>query len=151
MENKKKIIIFLISIVIFSIIIWMIFFNRKKELIFNINIDKTEITVGERTKLSYELNKEGTIRWESNDDSIAKIDNDMVVGVGAGNTIIKGIVTTSDEVEEKIINLLVYYDEKSKVKNILVPEGELFITLGDDYKISFDYEPLGVNIISIDY
>ncbi len=152
MKNKNKIIIGILLIVIIGLLLWFILSNLKEELIFNISVDKSEIMFGESIKINYELNEDREIKWESSNNDIAKIENGNVIGVGIGNVIIKGTISIDDVLIERSIPISVYYDSNnSLIKDIIIPEGELFITKGDTFLIPIKFEPEDVSIDFVDY
>lgn len=152
MKNKKMIIIYIVFTVIIAFLLWLFLANKKKELVFNIKMDKKEIMIGESINIEYEMNKDGIVIWESDNNTVVKISNNKIVGIGIGSANIKGIVTTDDEKKEYDFTMSVYYGNKDiSINDIIVPLGELFISKGDSFEIPINYDPQDAYISSIEY
>ena len=135
MRDKKRMILFIVFISIIAFLLWKFIFS-KEELIFNIKIDKKEITIGESINIDYEMNKQGTVKWDSSNSNVVKIDNNQIVGISVGSATIRGIVSTDNEEKEYDFIISVYHgNERVSIKDISVPDGELFITKGIDFLI----------------
>ena len=155
MKNKNLIIgIFIIIFVIFFI--WKLypFFSGTNDvpLEFEIKTNKLEVKIGDTSLIKYELNEEADINWQSMDKNVVTVHNGIVTGVGYGNTIIKATAIRNDQEVIKIINVSTYTGNKDVPLNeVIVSEGELFITKGDSYKIPLEYSPLDAGITSFEY
>ncbi len=151
MGKRLNIIIYILLGIIVILLLWKFFLYKDKDIVFNVE-DNIEIKVGNNKAIVYELNEELEVTWKSEDNEIVKVSDGIMTGVNLGKTTIIGTVNYNDEAITKRINVSTYYGEKDiKLNNIIVPEGELFITKGDSYEIPINYEPNNAYITSIDY
>ena len=157
-RNEKSIKFIMIFIILVSVlgILYLLLRNRitpNKEIVFNIKSNAMEVKVGGEVPIDYEVSDNLNVIWESMDPQVATVNNlGIVTGVSFGNAMIKGTVI-SDEVNlTRICSVSTYLGEKNHYLNeIVVPEGELFITKGTTYKVPINYNPFDAYINSIDY
>ena len=158
MGKREKVVKYLVIIIIFIGLLWIVFSLTKKtignnDLVFKFETKNIEIKIGEKIPINYELSENIDINWESIDEDIATVNNEgMVTGVNFGNTMIKGIVKKGDNELMEVCEVSTYIGEKNTlIEDIIIPEGELFITKGDTYKVPIEYNPLNSYIKSINY
>ena len=155
MKKGLNLIIYIMIIAIIILLIW-IFYPKFKandnNVVFKFNTEKMEIKIGSDALINYEVSEGLNIIWESNNKDVVTVHDGILTGVSLGNTFIKGTVQNGDETITNVCLVSTYYGDKGyPVSNIVVPEGELFITKGDTYKIPINYEPYFAYINSIDY
>ena len=151
MKKNKKIVIFIVIILIIILLVWY-FLNSKKDFVFNIKTNNIEVKIGESIKIDYEIKKEVTINWISDNDNIVSVNNGVVTGIGFGNTIVHGIVTDDNKTIIKDIYVSTYGGNKNSILNeIIVTDGILFITNGTEYEIDYNYNPNDAYITSVEY
>ena len=156
-KNNLNIIIYGLLGIIVIVLLWKIVPIIKdkvieKELVFNLKEEKLEVEIGGSNKIEYELSEEINIIWESEDQSIVEVNNGIVNGKGLGSTRITGTVIKGEEKISRSIIVNTYYGDTSIVlDDFNIPEGELFITRGDSYKIPIEYIPENGYITSLEY
>lgn len=151
MNKKLNIIIVILLVMITILLLWRFVFSREKEIIFNV-IDNMEIKVGNNEIISYELSEDLNITWESDNSEVATVNDGIVTGISLGQAVIKGTVEKKGQKITKNISVNTYIGEKEvSLSDVIIPEGELFITKGDTYDIPISYNPVNSYITSIDY
>ncbi len=153
MKKIPNKVIYILLAIIVIILLWLLLKDRvfNKELIFKVD-ENIEIKIGNNEQINYELNEELNIVWESENESVAKVNNGVVTGVGLGSTNIKATVEKKKQKTTRVTKVSTYYgDKESNLNEIIVPEGELFITKGDSYEIPISYNPNNSYIKSIEY
>ena len=153
MKKIPNKVIYILLAIIVIILLWLLLKDRvfDKELIFKVD-ENIEIKIGNNEQINYELNEELDIVWESENESVAKVNNGVVTGVGLGSTNIKATVEKKKQKTTRVTKVSTYYGDKESILNeIIVPEGELFITKGDSYEIPISYNPNNSYIKSIEY
>ncbi len=153
MSKKSNVIIYVLLVLITILLLWLLLKDRvfDKELIFKVD-ENIEIKIGNNELIKYELNEELNIFWESENESVAKVNNGVVTGVGLGSTNIKATIEKKKQKTTRVTKVSTYYgDKESNLNEIIVPEGELFITKGDSYEIPISYNPNNGYIKSIEY
>ena len=158
MGKREKVVKYLVIIIIFIGLLWIIFSLTKKtivnnDLVFKFETKNIEVKIGEKIPINYELSENIDINWESIDEDIATVNNEgMVTGVNFGNTMIKGIVKKGDNELMEVCEVSTYIGEKNTlIEDIIIPEGELFITKGDTYEVPTEHHPFNSYIKSINY
>ena len=157
MKKNLNIIIYILLGIIVLLLLWKVYPILKesigeKEIEFTFKSESVEVKVGNNHSLEYEINSDIKIIWESENTEVAKVNNGVITGVGLGNTLIKGTITSNDKTITRSCYVTTYLGEKSQeLKDISVEEGELFITKGDSYEIPINYDPVDGYITSIEY
>ncbi len=155
MKNNRNIIVFLIFILLIIVTLFVIkFINNGKPKIENFKIDDMEIKINETLPIKYELdNKNYVITWSVTDDSIAKIFNDEIIGLNYGTTEIIGIINTdNNEIIEQKAKIIVYSGDKNiSLNDFYIPEGDILISIGNEYTLPINYSPNNAYIKNISY
>ena len=151
MKKNNRIVIIIVIILVIILLVWY-FLNSKNDLVFNIKTNTIEVKLGESIKIDYEINKEIFINWVSDNDKIVIVNNGVITGTGFGNTIVHGIATDDNKTITKDVHVSTYGGNKNSILNeIIIPDGELFITKGSNYKLEYSYNPVDAYITSIEY
>ena len=151
MKKNKNLVVYLSILVIIIIIVLVILFHGKKEIIFNIPTN-IEVKVGSNYSIEYELNSELDVIWESENNNIVTVNNGIINGIGLGSTKVNGTVTRNNEKITKSIDVSTYQGEKQvTLTDVIIPEGELFISKGTTYELPISYEPYNSYIKKIEY
>ena len=157
MKKNLNLVIYIIVInivILLSFLLYTMFKDdNSKSIVFNIKYNSTEIKIGSEKLIEYDINKNVNIKWESMNNKVVTINsNGMIKGIGLGSTTIKGIVEEDNNTIIRTCYVTTYYgDSNSKLKDINIPEGELFITKGEYYQIPISYDPENAHITSIEY
>lgn len=126
--------------------------NNEKEIFFNIKTDSMKVKVGRSALIDYEKSNNLNILWESENSDIVFVNNGIVKGINLGNTTIKGTAIIGEKTITKTVSVSTYYgDENIALNDVILPDGELFITKGDSYNVPLEYSPFNGYITSIDY
>lgn len=151
--NKGKyIIVVLIAIALLLIGYYIINNAFHSEIIFEFSDTKIELKVGENTSISYQLNDNGDIIWESDNNSVVNINDGIATGLSLGNAKITGTVIRGEKKVTRSIEVTTYIGEKDIALNeIIIPEGDLYITKGKSYQIPITYNPENSYINKIEY
>ena len=156
-KNKGvNIIIYIFGLAIIAFLLWKIYpllnSGENKDIIFNIKSNDIEVKIGDLVPIYYEISENVSIKWESSNPEVAIVNNGAILGIGFGNALIKGTVINGDQTIIRACHVSTYTGDKNNIlSEIVVPEGELFITKGDNYKINYDYDVLDPYITSIIY
>ena len=151
MNKRLNIIIYILLAVMAILLLWVIFFRKGKEIIFNIPTN-IEVKVGSNYSIEYELNSELDVIWESENNNIVTVNNGIINGIGLGSTKVNGTVTRNNEKITKSIDVSTYQGEKQvTLTDVIIPEGELFISKGTTYELPISYEPYNSYIKKIEY
>ncbi len=153
MKKNTNIIIYLIVIIIIALLVWYLYSKfTGSNIEFKIKNSKIDVRVGVEVPIDYEINKEANIIWESDNKNVVTVTNGKVKGVGLGSTLVKGTVKIGDETVTSSCYVTTFYgDNGVPLNDVIIPEGELFITKGDNYQIPINYEPSNGYINSINY
>lgn len=154
MKKNKSIFIFIAIIIVIILFVWVLSKNsiEKKELTFVIKSSNIDLQVGGNLTIDYELSENVNISWKSDNNDVAVVNNGIITGVGLGNTFIHGTVTYEDKTITRECMVSTYQGSKNiSLEEIIVPDGELFITKGDSYQIDINYNPIDAYIKSIEY
>ena len=155
--KKNKGIIIILTIIIFFLFVWKVYpllvkSSEKKELIFNIKNSNIEVKIGETSKIDYEINDDTIIKWKSDNNDVVSINNGIITGKGYGSTIIHGTIIKDDTIIKKDCHVSTYTGSKDRVlQEIIVPDGELFISKGAEYYLEYSLNPLDAYITSIEF
>ncbi len=152
--KKEKIIIYILFIIVLSFFIWKIYpilINKTPTI--NIKYQNKEIKIGEQETIDYEVNDNFLVNWKSLNEDIVKVSGDTIIGINLGTTTIEGTITTNDnKTITNSFNISTYIGNKeNKLKSIIIPEGELFITKGYTYELPLNFNPNDAYITSIEY
>lgn len=157
-SNTKYTILYVImAIIIIILLVWKILPLTKSntntnKLSFIIKSNNIDVKIGNQVKIDYILSNEISIDWKSDNNDVVTISNGIITGVGLGDTLIHGTVKSDNETITRSAYVSTYYGDKNAIlSEIVVPDGELFITKGSSYQINTNYSPLDSYITSIDY
>ena len=156
MDKREKVVKYIVIALIVIGVVWIIssFINSTfhSDIVFNFKVDSIEIPVNSSQQIEYELNKNLSVNWKSDNNDVVTVNNGIITGVGLGIAMINGTVISDNKEFTRSCYVSTYYGEKNiELNEIIVPEGELFITKGDSYKIPIEYNPSSSYINSIDY
>ena len=155
MKKDKKgiyLIIFIIAILVIGVAFWCVKKFSFVPVTFEFKEKNIKVKVGNKYTVNYELNKNIDIKWESEDTSIATIDNGVITANSVGSTIVKGSVTNGDEVITNTCYVTTHYGDSNVSLNDIIIQGEiLYITNLDSYEIPIEYSPNNAYVESIDY
>ena len=108
MSKKSNVIIYVLLVLITILLLWLLLKDRvfDKELIFKVD-ENIEIKIGNNELIKYELNEELNIVWESENESIAKVNNGVVTPLANGSTYVTmtGKVTGHEIVEKYLVSV----------------------------------------------
>ncbi len=147
--NDKKY-LFIIGAFLIILVIVLIYINRTNIYLEN---NTLEVKKGEEQKIEYHSNKDINITWESENNSIATVDNNgYVTGIGVGNTNIIGTYYIRDKKNILTCNIMVYQGNKDiDLNNIIVPDGEVIMQVKDSYDIPYTITPSNAYFYDIVY
>ena len=80
MNKRLNIIIYILLAVMAILLLWVIFFRKGKEIIFNIP-NNIEVKVGSNYSIEYELNSELDVIWGSENNNIVTVNNGIINGI----------------------------------------------------------------------
>ncbi len=154
MKKNKNIVIYIIVFFVIILLAYLLFKDRisNKEIVFNIKNNNLEVQIGSNIKIDYELSEDLPIVWESENKDIVTVNNGFITGVGLGNTLVKGTIKNGDKTITQNCFVTSYYGNKTiSLNDVVIPNGELFISKGDSYNLDLKYDPSDAYIYSIDY
>lgn len=144
---KNKALNYIILFIVFITLVLALYLVLNKETVFTINEDKIVLKVDEQRKIDYSINKSSTITWTSSNNSVATVDNGLIIAKEIGSTIITGTV------DEKTASCLVTVQAKNKdiiLEDFILPDGEILLSTNDTYTIPITYIPSNGYVEKID-
>ena len=154
MKKSINLIIYFLVGTIVILLLYLLFVRKigNSEIDFKINTSNIELKIGNVERIDYEIDNDVDIIWVSDNTSVATVNNGMITGVGLGNTLIRGTATKGENSITRTCRVSTHYGEKGiELKEILVEDGELYISKGDSYIIPITYNPVDSYIKSIKY
>lgn len=152
-DNKIKYLIIVLIVMAMLLIGYFVINNVfHHEIIFEFHDTQIELKVGENKSISYQLNDNGDIIWESDNQNVVSINDGVMTGLSLGSVKITGTVIRGNETITRSIDVTTYIGEKDITLNeIIIPEGELYITKGKSYQMPIKYNPENSYIKKIEY
>ena len=148
-RNNKILVWVLILIIIIILIMKFVTFGNKSNSSGDINViiePKTNVTVGvgNTVYLDAKVNTiNAVIVWTSSDTNVASVNNGNVVGVNYGKATITAAYydTNGSKYVDSVEVTVSEGDPNVSLNNVYFPEGDLYMSLTDDYKLGLILSP----------
>lgn len=155
MEKNKKIqnIIIIIICAIIVVLLFYIFFSKKTDLVFSLNEKDIKIKIGEKKRISYQVNIPNLkVKWSSNNEIITvNEDGDIIANDYGQATITATVINNEESVADSCIVNVYSGSYGIEVESITIPDGYLLMKTNSEYELPFNINPSNAYITSVKY
>ena len=155
MKKNKKIlnIIIIVICAIIVVLLCYLIFSKESDITFTLNEKDIKLKLGEKKRISYQLNiPKLKVKWSSNNEIITVNEDGDIMATDYGEAIITGEVSNKEGSVSDNLKVSVYSgDYGVDIESINLPDGYLLMKNNSEYELPFVINPTNAYITSIDY